>query len=56
MKPNSKPLALVFVGLCIPVLSYGQTKTSYGDDPMQYGELYLPAGEGPFPVVTFLEI
>ena len=31
-----------------------QTRIPYGPDPMQYGELTLPEGEGPFPVVTFL--
>ncbi len=27
---------------------------AYGDDPLQYGELRLPDGEGPFPVVVFM--
>lgn len=31
-----------------------QTKITYGPDPLQYGELSLPSGRGPFPVVTFL--
>lgn len=40
--------------LCLPPLSLAQTKIPYGQDPMQYGELSLPQGTGPFPVVTFL--
>ncbi len=31
-----------------------QTSIPYGSDPMQYGELSVPEGDGPFPVVTFL--
>ena len=27
---------------------------AYGDDPLQFGELQLPPGEGPFPVVVFM--
>jgi acetyl esterase/lipase len=27
---------------------------SYGDDPLQYGELRLPGGRGPFPVVVVI--
>jgi acetyl esterase/lipase len=27
---------------------------AYGDDPLQFGELRLPEGEGPFPVVVYL--
>jgi acetyl esterase/lipase len=27
---------------------------AYGDDPLQFGELRLPEGEGPFPVVVFM--
>ncbi len=27
---------------------------AYGDDPLQFGELRLPEGEGPFPVVVLL--
>ena len=27
---------------------------AYGDDPLQFGELRLPDGEGPFPVVVFM--
>ncbi|MCP4901030.1 MAG: alpha/beta hydrolase [bacterium] len=47
---------------CEDVLSYSELITleqpqpavrlSYGDDPFQFGELRLPAGEGPFPVVV----
>lgn len=29
-------------------------RLSYGDDPLQFGELRLPAGEGPFPVVIVI--
>lgn len=47
-------LSLALFSLCLPLQAFAQTKISYGPDPMQYGELYLPAGEGPFPVVTFL--
>jgi acetyl esterase/lipase len=27
---------------------------AYGDDPLQFGELRLPDGEGPFPVIVFM--
>jgi acetyl esterase/lipase len=27
---------------------------AYGDDPLQFGELRLPEGDGPFPVVVFM--
>lgn len=47
-------LTLVLIGLFFPIQAFSQTKIPYGSDPMQYGELSLPAGEGPFPVVTFL--
>ena len=30
------------------------TKIAYGTDPLQFGELHVPAGEGPFPVVVFI--
>ncbi len=29
-------------------------KIAYGSDPLQFGELHVPAGEGPFPVVVFI--
>lgn len=29
-------------------------KIAYGPDPMQFGELWLPEGEGPFPVVLIV--
>ena len=37
-------------------LSSGEpgTKIAYGDDSLQFGELYMPEGDGPFPVVTFI--
>ena len=37
-------------------LSSGQPgmKIAYGSDPLQFGELHVPAGEGPFPVVIFI--
>jgi acetyl esterase/lipase len=47
-------LSLTLISLGLPAATFAQTKISYGTDPMQYGELYLPAGNGPFPVVTFL--
>ncbi|MBT3529785.1 MAG: alpha/beta hydrolase [Gammaproteobacteria bacterium] len=47
-------LTLTFLALCLPKLTFAQTRISYGPDPMQYGELSLPEGDGPFPVVTFL--
>ena len=30
------------------------TKIAYGDDPLQFGELHVPDGKGPFPVVVFI--
>ena len=30
------------------------TKIAYGNDPLQFGELHVPEGDGPFPVVTFI--
>lgn len=47
-------LAFTLLALCLPQLSFAQTRIAYGKDPLQYGELSLPAGTGPFPVVTFL--
>ncbi|MEZ5488728.1 MAG: alpha/beta hydrolase [Gammaproteobacteria bacterium] len=47
-------LAILLLALCTPFNISAQTRIQYGPDSMQYGELYLPAGEGPFPVVTFL--
>ena len=47
-------LTLTFLALCLPKLTFAQTRIPYGPDPMQYGELSLPEGDGPFPVVTFL--
>ena len=29
-------------------------KITYGEDPLQFGELHIPEGEGPFPVVVFI--
>ena len=29
-------------------------KIAYGDDPLQFGELHVPEGDGPFPVVAFI--
>ena len=29
-------------------------KIFYGDDPLQFGELSLPKGDGPFPIVMFI--
>jgi len=47
-------LAFTLLSLSLPLQSLGQTRIPYGPDAMQYGELYLPQGHGPFPVVTFL--
>ena len=52
-------IRLLFLSLATSLLltahpSFAQTKIPYGPDPMQYGELSLPEGDGPFPVVTFL--
>lgn len=47
-------LSTALLALSAPLLGQAQTKIPYGPDPMQYGELYMPAGDGPFPVVTFL--
>lgn len=56
MKPKTGMLFLTLIVLALsnPIRSFAQTKIPYGDDPMQYGELYLPSGDGPFAVVTFL--
>lgn len=56
MKTGRKLFVLTFtiITLALPVYTLAQTKISYGLDPLQYGELSLPAGDGPFPVVTFL--
>jgi acetyl esterase/lipase len=29
-------------------------RIAYGDDPLQFGDLTLPVGDGPFPVVVFI--
>ena len=29
-------------------------KIAYGEEPLQFGELHVPEGEGPFPVVVFI--
>ena len=42
------------LSLWAPQAALAQTKIAYGPDPMQYGELSMPQGSGPFPVVTFL--
>jgi len=47
-------LTVTLLTLSLPIHLFAQTKIPYGQDPLQYGELYLPAGNGPFPVVTFL--
>jgi len=56
MKIITKLIVLPFtlITLALPVSALAQTKIAYGQDPLQYGELHLPAGDGPFPVVTFL--
>ena len=30
------------------------TRIAYGNDPLQFGELHIPEGDGPFPVVVFI--
>jgi acetyl esterase/lipase len=56
MKIARKLFVLTFtlIALGLPVCTLAQIKISYGPDPLQYGELSLPAGAGPFPVVTLL--
>jgi acetyl esterase/lipase len=56
MKNAGKLFVLTFtlISLGLPVYTLAQTKISYGPDPLQYGELSLPFGEGPFPVATLL--
>ena len=39
--------------LALPPRAPG-TRIAYGDDPNQFGELHLPAGPGPHPVVIFI--
>lgn len=51
---NVLGITSIAIILSSPLTALGQTKISYGADPMQYGELSLPSGEGPFPIVTFL--
>ena len=51
---NALCLTLSVLVLSNPLSAFAQTKIPYGADPMQYGELSMPAGAGPFPVVTFL--
>ena len=47
-------LTLTLLTLCLSRFTLAQTKFAYGQDPMQSGELSLPEGDRPFPVVTFL--
>ena len=56
MKTARKLFVLTFtlIAFGLPVCTLAQIKISYGPDPLQYGELSLPAGAGPFPVVTLL--
>jgi acetyl esterase/lipase len=54
MKTTIALTVLATAALFLGGNAVAQTRISYGPDPMQYGELYLPAGDGPFPVVTFL--
>ncbi len=51
---NMLSVALSILVLANPLGAFAQTKIPYGTDPMQYGELSMPTGAGPFPVVTFL--
>lgn len=37
-----------------PRVSRPDRRVSYGDDPLQFGELRLPAGAGPWPVVVLI--
>lgn len=59
------PLTVLIVGADRPVLmslddalklenAPPGEKHAYGDDPLQFGELTVPDGEGPFPVVVFI--
>lgn len=54
IKTNLLGFTFAALALSHSVMSLAQTKIPYGSDPLQYGELSLPAGDGPFPVVTFL--
>ncbi len=47
-------LGFLMLSAALSPNAQAQTKIAYGPDPMQYGELSLPEGPGPFPVVTFL--
>jgi len=53
-RTSTLTLTLLLLGATTALPSHAQTKIPYGPDPMQYGELTLPEGDGPFPVVTFL--
>lgn len=46
-------IAGVFLSCQFPA-ALAQIQIPYGSDPMQYGELTIPEGDGPFPIVTFL--
>ncbi len=46
-------LSIALLGGLAATPSLAQTRIPYGSDPMQYGELTLPEGEGPFPIVSF---
>jgi acetyl esterase/lipase len=54
MTKSLTAFTVTLLALSLSKFVFAQTKISYGPDPMQYGELSMPAGNGPFPVVTFL--
>jgi acetyl esterase/lipase len=53
MRPVSKRPAIPHTVLEIPPAERGQ-RIAYGDDPNQFGELRMPSGKGPHPVVIFI--
>lgn len=52
---NAEP-DIMSVDDLIAELSSGEPgmKIAYGSDPLQFGELHVPEGDGPFPVVVFI--
>lgn len=44
---------IVLLG-CSTTATIAQVQIPYGNDSMQYGELTIPEGSGPFPIATFL--
>jgi pimeloyl-ACP methyl ester carboxylesterase len=56
MKQQHAPFMLVLILLlcCSFPAAIAQIQIPYGPDSMQYGELTIPEGSGPFPIATFL--